>query len=71
MESPDVAQTINTSYVPIDDAIGMVHHADDVGLVGGVERRHRDVPHGAELAAVVQVLVLQPEEVPDETANND
>ena len=37
-------------------------------LVGGVQCRHRDVAHGAELAAIVQVLVLQAEKVPDEPA---
>lgn len=54
--------------VPVYNSIGMVHHPDDVGLVGGVQGRHGDVPDGAELAAVVQVLVLETEEIPDETS---
>jgi hypothetical protein len=57
---------VKSARVPVEDPVGLVHHADDVGLVGGVQRSHRDVAHGTELAAVVQVLVLQAEEVPDE-----
>lgn len=44
--------------VPVGDSVRVVHHADDVRLVRGVERRHGDVSHGAELTAVVEVLVL-------------
>ena len=46
--------------------IRFVHKFDDLLLVGGVDGRHRNVPHRSEVAAVVQVLVLQPEKVPDE-----
>lgn len=56
------------AHAPVDngDAVLLVHHLQDGRLVRGVHRRHRDVAHGSKLAAVVQVLVLQPEEVPHE-----
>lgn len=50
----------------VPNAIFLVHHLLQQRLVIGVERRHGDVPHGPELAAVVQMLVLQTEEIPHE-----
>ena len=52
--------------LPVADAVLLVHHLLQQRLVVGVERGHADVTHRAELTAVVQVLVLQPEEVPYE-----
>lgn len=54
--------------VAIDHAIALVHHAQDERLVGGVQRRYRDVAHGSELTAIVQMLVLQAEKVPNKAA---
>lgn len=51
----------------VPNAIILVHHLLQQGLVIGVERRHGDVPHGPKLATVVQVLVFQAEEVPHKT----
>lgn len=50
--------------VAIDHTVSLVHQAQDERLVGGVQRRYRDVTNGSELTAVVQMLVLQPEKVP-------
>lgn len=51
--------------LPVDNTVRMVHHPYDVRLVRGVEWRHGDVSHCSEFTAVVQMLVLKPEEVPD------
>jgi len=40
-------------------------------LVGGVQRGYRDVSHGSELAAIVKMLVLQPEKVPNKAAKRE
>lgn len=56
--------------VPVHHALVVVHHAQDQRLVGGVDRRYADVAHRPELAAIVQVLVLQSEEVPDEATED-
>lgn len=51
--------------LPVPDAVLLVHHLLQQGLVVSVERRHADVSDRPELTAVVQVLVFQSEEVPD------
>lgn len=51
----------------VSNAVLLVHHLLQQRLVVGIERSHGDVAHRTELAAVVQVLVLQTEEVPDKT----
>ena len=48
----------------------VVHQLDNLSLVRGIDRRHRNVSHGTEFTAVVQVLVLQAEKVPDEPTHN-
>lgn len=51
---------------PVDHSAGLVHHADQEGLVARVDGSHRDVSHRTELATVVQMFIFQPEEVPHE-----
>jgi len=45
-----------------------VHQPQDVSLVRAVDGRHRNVPDGPEPTAVVEVFVLQPEEIPNESS---
>ena len=52
----------------VGDAVLFVHHLLQQRLVIRVHRSNGDVTHGAELTAVVQVLVFQPEKVPDESS---
>lgn len=52
---------------PVNDAVVVVHHAQNLYLVGRVNRGHRNVPHRSELTAIVEVFVLQTEEVPNES----
>lgn len=57
--------------LPVPDAVLLVHHLLQQRLVVCVQRSHGDVPHRSELAAVVQVLILQTEEVPHEASGDD
>lgn len=57
--------------LPVPDPVLLVHHLLQQCLVIGVQRSHRDVPHRSELAAIVQVLVLQTEEVPHEASDDE
>ena len=49
-------------FLPPEESrwICLVHQFDDLLLVRGVQRSHRNVPHSSELAAVVQMFILQP-----------
>ena len=47
-------------------AILLIHHLLQQCLVIGVHWRNGDVTNRSELTAVVQVLILQSKEVPDE-----
>ena len=50
--------------------IWLIHELDDLLLVGRVKWRHGNVSHSAELSAIIQVFVLQPEKVPDKPGKN-
>lgn len=52
-------------FTTMKHSVIFIHHPQDLYLVRVVERRNRNVPHGSELTAVVQVLVFQTEEVPN------
>ena len=60
---------LSTDLLEEVSGIRLVHELDDLLLVGGVDGRHRNVPHRPEIAAIIQVLVLKPEKVPDEPVN--
>lgn len=53
---------------PVGDAVRLVHHALQHALLARIQLRQVDVPRGPELAAVVQMLVLQAHVVPDEAS---
>jgi hypothetical protein len=45
--------------VAVDDAVLFVHHAQNDGLIGRIDRCNRDVAHGSELTAIVEMFVFQ------------
>ena len=63
---PEFAAGGRGERLSVDDAVLVVHHLLELLLVVRIDGNDADVAHGAELTAVVQVLVLQPKEVPHE-----
>ena len=57
----------NTS---VGHSVLFVHHLDNGGLVWGVHGCHGNISNGSKFAAVVEVLVFQPEKVPHEAAED-
>lgn len=55
---------------PVYNAVILIHHSQNCCLIGGVNRSDGDVTHSSELAAIVQVLVLKSEEVPNEPSED-
>ena len=51
----------------IDNAVFFVHHLQNCSLIRSVHWRHGYVTNGTKLAAIVQVLVLEAEKVPDKS----
>lgn len=61
---------LESSPPEVDVGVRFVHHLDDLLLVAGVDGSHGNVPHGSELATIVQVFVFQSEKVPDEPSHH-
>ena len=55
---------------PVGHSFHFVHHLLEVDQVASLDRNDGNIAHCAELSAVVQVLVLQPKEIPYETPKN-
>ena len=56
-------------FLPPEESrwICLVHQFDDLLLIRGVERSHRNIPNCSKLAAVVEMFILQTYEVPDKS----
>lgn len=56
--------------LPIRDAVLLVHHPDNLDLIGRIDWCHRYVSDGSELTAIVQMFVFQTEKVPYESTEH-
>lgn len=56
--------TAALALAPVKYTVLVVHHPQDVCLVGALDGRNRDIAYRTEFTAVIQMLVLQTEKVP-------
>lgn len=62
-----LAVDLSFLQVPICSPVFFIHHSEDDQLIRTINRSHWDIPNRSKTPAVVQVLVLQAEEIPNET----
>jgi len=63
---PGAAMSLRLPFIPVYNALFIIHHPDDLTLVWCLHGRDWDVSNSPKFAAVVQMFIFKPEEIPHE-----
>jgi hypothetical protein len=60
----------SSKALPVHYSVVLVHHPQNRRLIRRVDWRYGNIPHRSEFTAIVQMLVLEAEEVPNESSED-